>query len=63
LQQFIEALKGLLGNKNREANGVVAEIKKGREEWMAEWMPKLNSNEKPMTPYRVMWEFHEFVRP
>jgi len=57
LQQFIEALKSLLGNKNREANGVVAEIKKGREEWMAEWMPKLNSNEKPMTPYRVMWEF------
>ena len=57
LQQFIEAVKSLLGNKNREANGVVAEIKKGREEWMAEWMPKLNSNEKPMTPYRVMWEF------
>ena len=57
LQQFIEALKSLLGNKNREANGVVAEIKKGREEWMAEWMPKLNSNKKPMTPYRVMWEF------
>ena len=57
LQQFIAAVKDQLGNKKREANGVAAEIKKGKEEWMAEWLPKLTSNEKPMTPYRVMWEF------
>ena len=57
LQQFIVAVKDLLGNKKREANGVAAEIKKGKEEWMAEWMPKLTSSEKPITPYRVMWEF------
>ncbi len=57
LQQFIEAVKDLLGNKTREANGVAAEIKKGKEEWLAEWLAKLTSNEKPMTPYRVMWEF------
>jgi acetolactate synthase-1/2/3 large subunit len=57
LQQFIAAVKDLLGNKKREANGVAAEIKKGKEEWMAEWMPKLTSSEKPLTPYRVMWEF------
>ncbi|HEX9452881.1 MAG TPA: thiamine pyrophosphate-dependent enzyme, partial [Candidatus Binatia bacterium] len=57
LQQFIAAVKDLLGNKKREANDVAAEIKKGKEEWMAEWMPKLTSSEKPMTPYRVMWEF------
>ena len=24
---------------------------------MTEWMPKLTSNEKPLNPYRVMWEF------
>jgi acetolactate synthase-1/2/3 large subunit len=57
LQQFIAAVKDQLGNKKREANGVAAEIKKGKEEWMAEWLPKLTSSEKPMTPYRVMWEF------
>jgi len=57
LEQFVDAVKDLLGDKKRQANGVAVEIKKGREEWMAEWMPKLNSNEKPMTPYRVMWEF------
>jgi acetolactate synthase-1/2/3 large subunit len=57
LQQFIAAVKDLIGNKKREPNGTAAEIKKGRDEWMAEWRPKLTSNEKPMTPYRVMWEF------
>jgi acetolactate synthase-1/2/3 large subunit len=57
LQQFIAAVKDQLGNKNREANGVATEIRKGKEEWMAEWLPKLTSSEKPMTPYRVMWEF------
>ncbi|MDP2606020.1 MAG: thiamine pyrophosphate-requiring protein [Deltaproteobacteria bacterium] len=57
LRQFIEATKDLLGAKNRDGGSVAAEIKKGREEWMAEWMPKLTSNEKPINPYRVMWEF------
>ena len=38
LRQFIDAVKDELGNKNREANGTTAEIMKGREEWMAEWM-------------------------
>lgn len=57
LQQFIAAVKDLLGKKKRAPNGTAAEIKKGKEEWMVEWLPKLTSNEKPMTPYRVMWEF------
>jgi acetolactate synthase I/II/III large subunit len=57
LQQFIAAVKDQLGNKKREPNDTAAEIKRGKEEWMAEWLPKLTSTEKPLTPYRVMWEF------
>jgi acetolactate synthase-1/2/3 large subunit len=58
LRQFVEAAKDLLGGKKRDADGVTAaEIKKGRDEWMKEWLPKLTSSEKPLTPYRVMWEF------
>jgi acetolactate synthase-1/2/3 large subunit len=56
-RQFIEAVKGELGNKKRQADGTATEIKKGKDEWMAEWLPKLTSNEKPINPYRVMWEF------
>jgi acetolactate synthase-1/2/3 large subunit len=58
LRQFVEAAKDILGGKKRDAEGAVAaEIKKGKEEWLREWIPKLTSNETPMTPYRVMWEF------
>lgn len=58
LRQFVEAAKDLLGGKKRDADGITAaEIKKGRDEWMKEWLPKLTSSEKPLTPYRVMWEF------
>ena len=57
LRQFIEAATDLLGAKKRDTGAVAAEIKKRKEEWMAEWMPKLTSNEKPLNPYRVMWEF------
>lgn len=27
-----------------------------REEWLADWMPKLTSDEVPLSPYRVLWE-------
>jgi acetolactate synthase-1/2/3 large subunit len=64
LRQFIDASKDLLGGKRRDGDATVAmEIKKGKEEWMKEWMPKLTSNEKPITPYRVMWEFMNLFDP
>ncbi|HTF93027.1 MAG TPA: thiamine pyrophosphate-requiring protein [Verrucomicrobiae bacterium] len=57
LQQFIQAVKDLLGGKSKRDGSVAAEIKKGKDEWLAEWQPKLTSNEKPLNPYRIMWEF------
>jgi acetolactate synthase I/II/III large subunit len=58
LRQFIEAVKDLLGTRKRNGDGAItAEIKKGKEEWLGEWMPKLKSSESPINPYRVMWEF------
>jgi len=58
LRQFVEAVKDILGARKSNGDGsVTAEIKRGKEEWMAEWMPKLTSKEVPINPYRVMWEF------
>ena len=57
LGQFVAAVKDLLNGKSRSDGSVAAEIKKGKDEWMSEWRPKLTSNEKPINPYRVMWEF------
>ena len=32
-----------------------------RTAWLAEWMPKLTSNETPINPYRVLWELNRLV--
>jgi acetolactate synthase-1/2/3 large subunit len=63
LRQFIEAVKDALGKQQHKPNGVASEIKQTREAWISEWMPKLTSNEKPINPYRVMWEFINLFDP
>jgi acetolactate synthase-1/2/3 large subunit len=64
LHQFIEAVKDSLGAKRRQGDSVVAaEVKKVKEEWLREWMPKLTSNEVPINPYRILWEFMRTVDP
>ncbi|MEE9567761.1 MAG: thiamine pyrophosphate-requiring protein [Candidatus Binatia bacterium] len=61
LRQLLDAVRDLLGGKKRQGDDkVAAEVKKVKEEWLSEWMPKLTSNEVPINPYRVIWEFmHE----
>ena len=46
----------LRGKPRGRAAGVAEEIKKVGAEWMAEWMPKLTSQEAPLSPYRVIWD-------
>ncbi|MBI4198313.1 MAG: thiamine pyrophosphate-requiring protein [Chloroflexi bacterium] len=64
LGQCIEAARDLLSTRPRRRNGGVAEeIATLRQEWLAQWMRKLTSNEKPITPYRVIGEFMRNVNP
>jgi acetolactate synthase-1/2/3 large subunit len=59
LRQFIEAVRGL----QRRPGAVAAEIKSIREQWLAEWNPKLTSDETPINPYRVIHDFMKTVDP
>ena len=34
---------------------------RAREAWMAEWMPRLTSDEVPLNPYRVVWDIMHTV--
>ena len=43
------------------SNGVAEEVKSVREAFMAEWMPKLTSEETPINPYRVIWDLMHTV--
>ncbi len=64
LQQFIEASKDLQNPSiSRDDSTVVQEIASVRQAWLKQWMPKLTSDEVPITPYRVIWEFMNNVDP
>jgi len=64
LRQFIEAVRDRLGKQRRQDNSTVAaEIKRLKEGWLAEWMPKLTSDEVPLNPYRVIWELMHTIDP
>ena len=60
LRQFIEAIKDL-GPGPYDHGEAAVEVQQVKEAWLKEWMPKLTSNEVPITPYRVIWEFMQTV--
>jgi acetolactate synthase-1/2/3 large subunit len=63
LRQFVEAVKDRRAGKKTEGGGTAAKVKTAQEKWLADWMPKLTSNEVPINPYRVMWEFMKSIDP
>ena len=57
LDALIAAVSDRLGGRPRgRAQALAAEIASKREAWLAEWLPKLTSDERPMSPYRVIWD-------
>ncbi len=59
LQQLIDEVKSVLGESGRREDGSVAgEIAAIKAEWLAEWMPRLTSDDIPISPYRVVWELN-----
>jgi thiamine pyrophosphate-dependent acetolactate synthase large subunit-like protein len=57
LDALIEAVRDELGGKSRgRADGIAAEIRGMRAEWLDQWRPKLTSIATPLSPYRVIWD-------
>jgi thiamine pyrophosphate-dependent acetolactate synthase large subunit-like protein len=46
---------------NRDWTPVTGEIEKVSAEYMKEWLPRLTSDQEPMTPYRVLWDLQHTV--
>jgi thiamine pyrophosphate-dependent acetolactate synthase large subunit-like protein len=62
LQQLVEETKKQAGANGRRGNDSVAnEVKTVKDEWLAQWMPKLTSDEVPINPYRVIWDMMNTV--
>jgi acetolactate synthase-1/2/3 large subunit len=62
LQALLAEVKERLGGKPRgRAAAVASEIAAVRKEWLAQWLPKLTSEETPLSPYRVIWDLMRTV--
>ncbi|MBM4350835.1 MAG: thiamine pyrophosphate-requiring protein [Deltaproteobacteria bacterium] len=64
LVQMIEHVQHRLGkNGRRGVTQVATEIQSVKKAFLKEWMPRLTSNEEPISPYRVIWELMHSVDP
>jgi len=62
LEQLMEEARRQMKASGWQPNDKVAsEIRKVKEEWLSEWMPRLTSNETPINPYRVIWDLMHTV--
>jgi thiamine pyrophosphate-dependent acetolactate synthase large subunit-like protein len=56
VRQLIGAVKDRVDTSRSADRTVQTALKQARDAWMSEWLPILTSDEKPITPYRVIWE-------
>src|SRR5262249_42842143 len=63
LGQLLEACREIVGRDGRSRDGLVGEIARLNNAWLAAWRPKLTSEARPIDPYRVIWESVRQVGP
>ncbi|WP_227378615.1 thiamine pyrophosphate-requiring protein [Haladaptatus halobius] len=61
LEALVDEVEGRLDTARGRRDDVVAEIREVESEWLADWQPKLESDETPINPYRVVNELTEVV--
>ncbi len=61
LRALIEACKAIIGGTPRDMSAVAAEIARVHADWLAQWLPRLTSDQSPITPYRVLWDLQHTV--
>jgi len=61
LRQLLDELKSQAGGARPKNHTLQDDIKSTKEAWLAQWMPKLTSDEVPMNPYRVVWDLMHTV--
>lgn len=61
LDALNEAVADRLRGKARDAGKVQAEIAEVRKPWFEKWRHKLQSNDAPLSPYRVIWDLANTV--
>jgi acetolactate synthase-1/2/3 large subunit len=58
---IVEVRDRLKGGPRGRATAVAQEIKQLKADWLAQWMPRLTADTKPLSPYRVLWDLMHTV--
>jgi acetolactate synthase-1/2/3 large subunit len=58
---LVEVRDRLRGGPRGRATAVQQEIKQLKSDWLAQWMPRLTQDTKPLSPYRVLWDLMHTV--
>ena len=61
LQDLVAALRDRLGGGKRERPEVIEEVKDQKARWLSAWHSRLTSDEVPLNPFRVTWDFMHTV--
>lgn len=61
LGALIEEIEQSQGKSPRDAFILGREIREVHDAWLAKWLPKLTSSERPLSPYRVLWDLQHTV--
>ncbi|MGH2561482.1 MAG: thiamine pyrophosphate-requiring protein [Thermomicrobiales bacterium] len=57
LEAIVAEVRDRLNGQTRgRAAAVAQEIAAIKQEWLAQWMPRLTTDETPLSPYRVIWD-------
>jgi thiamine pyrophosphate-dependent acetolactate synthase large subunit-like protein len=63
LRQLVDEVKAQLGTTKKNDGSVARELKAVKDEWLKEWAPKLNSDETPVNPYRLINDMMKVFNP
>ncbi len=63
LRQMIEACAEIVGQSRQEDTTTVREVASERDAWLAQWSHKLTDSNRPISPYRVIWDFMHTIPP
>ena len=58
---IVEVKDRLKGKPRGRMGAVTSEIAKLKQEWLAQWMPRLTQKTAPLSPYRVIWDLMQTV--
>ncbi len=62
LEALLPEVQKIIGPSRKDRMEKVGEeIRFSKEEWMKQWLPKLTSQEVPLSPYRVLWDLMHTV--